>query len=182
MDDALQPALGLGADGYHVATAAQRHDRLADHPGQVGGMQHGVQPLAHAVLGGPHPLAQGRQLRGGRVEHLAALVDAALDPLAQCRCRVQLLAQLGQVRAVQPASRVANRSAARAVSATSSSSSAVRSPATACAADRRPHVPRAADGRLRLVVQQPHRLVGLILEQRDVGRIGHRLRRLRQLA
>ena len=121
--------LGLGTDRDHVAAAAHRHDRLADHAGQVGRAQHRVQPLPHSVLGGAQPPADGCQLGGGGVEDLAALVDAALDPLSQRRRRIQLVAQLGQVRplpAGQPLRRTGQQPAA--VSATSSSSGAVSRP------------------------------------------------------
>ena len=98
VDDALDLALRLGPDRDDVAAGAHRDDRLADDPGHRRGAQHRVQALAHAVLGGPEPLADGGELGRGGVEDLAALVDAAADARRELGRGVEQVADLRQVR------------------------------------------------------------------------------------
>ena len=174
VDDPLHPALGLGADRDDVAPGAQRHDRLADDPGHRGRAQHRVQALADAVLGGAQPLADGGELRRGRVEDLPALVDAARDPGRQLRRRVEQVADLRQVRAapgLEP-----RREPLRRVERLAHLEQLGRSqaPAATRALERGADVPRAADAGLGLVREQPVGLIGLVLEEPDVGRVRDR--------
>ena len=57
-----------------------------------------------------------------------------------------------------------------------------QAPAAPRALERRTNVPSAADGGLGLVREQPVGLIGLVLEEPDVGRVGDRQRRDGQLA
>ena len=63
VDDPGHPSLGLGPDRDDVAPRALGDDCVPDGPGQLGGAEHRVQPLAHALLRDPHPAARGAQGR-----------------------------------------------------------------------------------------------------------------------
>src|SRR5439155_7350186 len=97
VDDALEPPFRLSAHGDDVAAGPDRDDRLADDSHQLGRAEHGVETLPRPILGGPHPLANGRQLAGGGVQDLAGLVDAALDPLSESGSVFQDFAEIAKV-------------------------------------------------------------------------------------
>ncbi len=182
VDDALDPALGLGAHGYDVAAGPDGHDRLADGARQVGRAQHGVQALADAILGGPHPLADGGEVRRCGVQDLAGLVDAALDPFAERRRVLQQVAHLPEVRAT-PAGETrgeAGRGAKRIGDLQELRGG--KAPPAPGALECSANVPCPAHRGLRLLVQEPGGFVGLLLEQGDVARMCHGQHGLGQLA
>ena len=184
MDDPLHAALRLGADRDDVAAGAQGHDRLADDPGHRGRAKHGVEALADPVLRRAQALADGGELRGGRVEHLAALVDAARDPAAPAPApgRGRREPRPGAFRA-RPADASRTSRSRSSVSAISSSSAGVSRPLRDRARSSAARMSRAPPiAGLRLLAEQPVGLVGLVLEEADVRRIGDRERRQGQLA
>ncbi len=182
MDDSLDLSLGLGPDRDHVAARADGHDRLADHPRQLGGAQHRVQPFPHPILRGPQPPPNGGQLGRGGVQDLAALIDAADDPCRELGRGIEVFTQTGQV-GLRPASESLLEAGGGLQRVGHLEQICRRQPtATRGPVERSADVTRAADRCLCLVVEQPSGLVGLVLEQGDVRGVGTRHRRQRQLA
>ena len=109
-----------------------------------------------------------RQLGRGGVEQLAADVDAAPDALRQLRSGIELVAQGGEVR-LAPAPQPRLEPARRLERVRDLDQLGRREPpAAAGPLERDAHVARAADAGLRLVVEQPRGLIGLVLEQGHV--------------
>ncbi len=78
VDDALQPPLGVGAQGDDVASAALGDDRLLQILGHAAA-EDALQPVLDAGMDGALLLAYLGQARAGAVQHLAALVNGAAD-------------------------------------------------------------------------------------------------------
>ena len=182
MHDPLELALGVGADGNHVAAGAQGDDGLADDAGQLRRAEHRVESLPDPFLRGSQALANGGQLAGGRVENLARLIDAALNPLAQGRRIVELGMDLGKVLPL-PARQPLRKEAGGAQRLTDVEQVGGREPTAAGRAlQRLSDVTCTPDTRLGLFIDQACRLVGLVLEDADQHGIGHRQAVLRKLA
>ena len=182
MDDPLHATLGLGPDRDDVAAGADGHDRLTDQPGKLGGAEHRVQALANPILRDPQPPSNGGQLGGGRVQDLAAFVDAAADARRKLRRGIELLAQVRQV-GLAPAPETLLEASGGHQRVRHFEQLGRRQPATASGSvDRATDVTRTADRGLCLLVEQSRGLVSLVLEQSNVDGVRAGQRRQRELA
>ena len=107
VDDALDPAAGVGPDRDDVPAAAESHDGLLQRPGKLARMDELVEPGPQAVIGDADRATETSEPRRGRVEQLAGRVEAALEGIAQVRKSVDLSGQVSQQRTAVAAQGVA---------------------------------------------------------------------------
>ena len=179
VDDALDPAPGLGLDRHHVAAVAERDDRLLERAAELGADER-VEPPAQPVVGHPDGRPQAAEPRRRRVEQLADRVEAARQRGAQGGQGMQLAAELAQQRPPlvgqrrrQPGGRVERLGDLEELGR-------VEPAAAGRALDRRPDVVGRPDPDARPLLDQAAGLVGLVERPRDDDRVARRLERLGQ--
>ena len=161
VDDAPDPALGIGPHRHHVAAVAQRDERLLQGPREVR-VDERLEPAAQPFVGQPHRPAQAAQRRRGRVEDLAGRVDAGLQPGAQGRHGVQAAVQRVEQRPLHLAQRVGQAAGRHERLHDGPQLRGVEATGAHSARHDGPDVPRPADADVRPHREQPASLVGLV--------------------
>ena len=184
VDDALDPALGLGADGHDVAAVAQRDDRLLERAAELRAVDERLEAGPQPLVGDAHGAAQATERRRGRVEQLAGRVEAQLQPAAEraaaARCARPSSCSSGRRSLAQRVARAAPRrssvsSDVQQLSGSSRPPRAARSMAGPMS--RAPPMPTSGP-----LGEEVARLVGLVEPARDDDRVRARLERLGQPA
>ena len=182
VDDPLDLAPGVGANGHHVAPVAQGHDGVLQGRAHLAGVDQLLQARAQALVGDPGRTAQAPEARRGRVQELAGRVEAALQGGAERGERMQAP---GQVVEERPA--VAGQDVPQAPGrfdrlGDGGELRGVEAAAAGGPLHRRPDVVGAADPRAGMLRQQGADLGGLLEADLDEDRVGQREQRLGQAA
>ena len=177
MHDALDSRPCLGLDRHHIATVAERDDRLLKGAAELRPDER-VEPSSQAVVGDPDRRPEPAQPGRRRIEHLADGIEASGQRGAERRQRMQVATEVAQERpsvvgedGAEPRGRIDRVGDLEEVGR-------IQPAAAHGALDRRTDVVSAADAHGRPFLQEGEGLVRLVQPACDDQRLVRRLQRL----